>query len=464
MEDFDNKPTETGGESSAAPQDTEPCTDVVEPCTEIAEPCTESAELCNANTAAEPADYDSAKTKLKPVWKGIALASVLIICAFAGAFFGVFYICRTSIYKESKFFDAFIAKWSGVTENRVEVEYISGEYKGDAIELADKALSHTVIVRAGQLKDEGNTFVQSNSGSGVIYARVDNSSTYYIVTNYHVVSGASHIITDVYDESETDEKNNRYNAQLLYTDELSDIAVLKISSSKELAVAKQADSSNAQHGQSIIIAGNPLGNGFAVSLGYISNPYRVTSANNYIPLMTLDAAVNFGNSGGGVYDTAGNLIGLVVSKASGEDVDGIGYAIPVNTVNSVVNDLLTTPGYVKGRPALGITVIGISNTLSYSAVAENDLNGYIYPTENPKHGVYIIESKNAPLKKGDLIVSIDGTLITASADISAVLLGKKPGETVSVTVERQSLDPESGEIIYTPKTESVTLIERDFPD
>lgn len=415
------------------------------------EPCTEAA----ASEGAEP-------DKLKRLWVRVGCAALLLVFAFTGAFFGVAYMCRTSVFGDSDFFAAFIAKWAGVTENRVEVDYVSGEYRGDAIELAEKTMSTTVLVHIGYRKENGG-FVQTNSGSGVIYARIQNSDKYYIVTNYHVIENAPGVLVEIRDEGAENESDNRFDATVKYSDQMSDIAVLMIECDKELSVATQADSSKAKAGQSIIIAGNPLGHGFAVSLGYISNPYRVTTANNNVPLMTVDASVNPGNSGGGVYDSAGNLLGIVVSKASGTDIDGIGYAIPVNTINEVVNDLLTW-GYVKGRPALGITVRGLFNATTFYMAMEGELNGYIFDDSSLRYGVYIIESKNPLLQKGDRIVQVDGTPVSASADISSALLDKKPGNAISVTVERATKPDPEGAVVYTQYTFDVLLIERDFPD
>ncbi len=416
----------------------------------------------SAECAAAGGFVDDRGGRLKKLWLCIGTAILLLVFAFTGAFFGVAYVCSSSVFRDSDFFDAFIAKWSGVSENRVEVDYISGEYRGDAIALAEKTLNTTVVVHIGYRRENGS-FVQTNSGSGVIYGRVEGGDKYYIVTNYHVVEGALDVLVEIRDSGTEDERNNRFDATVKYVDQMSDLAVLQIECDKELSVATQADSSKAKAGQSIIVAGNPLGQGFAVSLGYISNPYRVTTANNNIPLMTIDASVNPGNSGGGVYDSVGNLIGIVVSKASGADVDGIGYAIPINTVNEVVSDLLTW-GYVKGRPAIGITVRGIFNATSFYAAMEGELNGYIFDDASLRYGVYVIDSKNSLIQRGDRIVQVDGTPISASADVSSALLDKKPGNAISVTVERATKPDPEGAVVYTQYTFDVLLIERDFPD
>ena len=456
MEDFENKEQLSDGTEQEG--DDISLAGVIEP--QIDDDQThESKEIAGA--CLQEYEYDS-RNKMKKLWMRVGTAALLLVFAFTGAFFGVAYVCHTTVFGDSDFFDAFIARWAGVTENRVEVDYVSGEYTGDAIELAEKVLGTTTVVHIGYRRENGN-FVQTNSGSGVIYARVGNTNKYYVITNAHVVENSPQVLVEIRDESNENKNENRYDATVKHVDQLSDIAVLMIECDRELQVSKQADSSKAKAGQSIIVAGNPLGHGFAVSIGYISNPYRVSTSNNNIPLMTLDVSVNPGNSGGGVYDTAGNLIGLVVSKASGTDIDGIGYAIPVNTVNEVVNDLLSY-GYVKGRPAIGITVRGLFNATTFYDAMENELNGLIFDDASLRFGVYVVESKNPLIKIGDRIVQVDGTPISASADISAALLDKLPGNSISITVERARKESEDSAVVYEQFTFDILLIDRDFPD
>lgn len=402
---------------------------------------------------------DKAEAKLKRVWLGITMAITTLLIAFTGAFFGVVYVCRTSIFGDSEFFDAFIAKWAGVTERRVEVDYISGEYKEDTTELAAKTLASTVIVRKGY-RNENGSFVQTASGSGVIFSEVSDG-VYYVVTNFHVVEGAKSILVEIY--SSDGDTPKRFEAEARYLDKSGDIAVLEFECDEELAVATQGDSSKVKAGQRIIVAGNPLGSGFAVSIGYVSNPYREPTSNSCVPIMTLDTTVNPGNSGGGVYDFAGNLIGIIVAKASGEDIDGIGYAIPINDVNVIIDDLLRY-GYVKGRGAFGITVTSVYNISRYTELMQGELNGYIFDTDDPHYGVYIInvETPNSLLKKGDRIISVGGSSVTVTDDISEVLISKKPGSVVRVIVERA--EKKDDEITYTTVSLDVVLVERKTAD
>jgi len=353
---------------------------------------------------------------------GGILATIVL---FFGAFYGVYFTLNTSVFKDSEFFAAFVAKWSGVTENRVEVEYISGEYRGDNIELSSAVLNNTVLVRTVQKNETTGTLEPLSQGSGAIYSYNAENGYTLVVTNHHVIENGGDILIETF-------AGDRYYGKVKATDAVTDLALIEFTADKPLTAAKQADSDNLKFGQNAVVAGNPLGHGFAVSFGYIAHP-KCSTGEASDPLIQLDISVNPGNSGGGVFDSQGNLIGIICSKASGENIDGIGYAIPINTVNDVIDDLLAY-GYVQGRPALGITVVDIRNEAAYRECMENDLNGYL--DANVRLGVFIIESKNSMLKKGDRIVSINGKNVIANESVSDAIKKLSPGTAVDIKVER----------------------------
>ena len=229
---------------------------------------------------------------------------------------------------------------------------------------------------------------------------------------------------------------------------------------KDLPVAQTADSDNLKAGQTVIVGGNPLGLGFAVSMGYVGSP-SVNAGDMGGALIQLDVSVNPGNSGGGVFDTQGNLIGVVVSKAAGESIDGIGYAIPVNRMLSVIDDLLKY-GYVKNRPALGVTVLNVTST-NWTSAMLGELNGYLFESDENKYGVYVIESTNSTeLKKGDRIVSVDGIKITSSETLLKAISSKTPNTSVKIVVERAEVSGD--QVTYKTVTVTVMLRERDWAD
>ena len=360
------------------------------------------------------------------ILKRVALIVCATLMAFLGAFYGMYYTVNSSVFKDSEFFAAFLAKWSGVTENRVEVDYIITEHTGENIELADAILNDTVLVRTVTKNTTTNVLEPLSHGSGVIYSHTESSGYTLVITNYHVIENGGDILIETL-------SGDRYYATVKATDAQTDLALLEFTSDKKLTAAVQGDSDKLKYGQSAAVAGNPLGHGFGVSFGYIAQP-KATTGDASDPQIQLDISVNPGNSGGGVFNSQGHLIGIVVSKASGENVDGIGYAIPINLVNDVVNDLLAF-GYVQGRPALGITVTNILTEAQYKYYAENELSGLIDPNKVTL-GVYIIESKNSQLKVGDRIVSIDGITVITNENVSKAISKLSPGTAVEIKVSR----------------------------
>jgi S1-C subfamily serine protease len=387
--------------------------------------------LEHQSASPEPEPFvDKDRNKMLKIWKWIGIITLIIVTAFTGAFAGMVYACESSLLSDSTFFDAFMAKWAGVTENRIELDKYVYDYTDSSTELAEKVLATTVRVKV--VYQAGGKETVSSNGSGVIYAKHGNK--YTVITNYHVVTNEMYT---GYEIECIDGKT--YKATVYKKDETSDIAIMYFESEEEYSVTDIADSKNAKAGQSIIVGGNPLGHGFGVSFGHVSNPRRVTTANNNVPLMTIDASVNPGNSGGGVYDYNGNLLALVVAKATGTDVDGVGYAIPVDTVNEVVTDLLTL-GYVKGRPLIGITVSSIYTIDAYNSAMNGELAGYLPDVNDsfkPQYfGVYIFDSENPKLKKGDRLIKVDGKTITVNDDVSNALLSHRAGEAIEIVVER----------------------------
>ena len=218
------------------------------------------------------------------------------------------------------------------------------------------------------------------SGSGVIL-----TSDGYIVTNNHVVSGADKIKVYLQDGTE-------YEAQLIGADSYTDLAVIKIDA-ENLPAATVGSSSTLMVGDTIYAIGNPLGVlATSVSKGIVSGLDReVTIDGQQMTLMQVNASVNPGNSGGGLFNADGELVGIVNSKASGENVEGIGFAIPMDTAKSVITDLMDH-GFVTGRPYLGIVMQNVAFT-----TGNRGFFGSSYTT-HPQ--IYSIESGSAAEKAG----------------------------------------------------------------
>lgn len=264
----------------------------------------------------------------------------------------------------------------------------------------------------------GGTYTSTAAGSGVII-----SEDGYIITNNHVIENANTIKVTTYDGKE-------YDATLVGTDSKSDIAVIKIDATG-LTAATIGDSSKIAAGDTAVVIGNPLGTlGGTVTDGIISAASReITINNESMELIQTNAAINSGNSGGGLFDGNGNLIGIVNAKdsgttSSGATIEGLGFAIPINTAMDVAKQLMEN-GKVTDRATLGVYLQELDqNYQNYSA------------------GLYITDvmkgsgAEKAGLQAYDKIVKADDTDISSYADLSAVLAKKKVGDTIDLTIER----------------------------
>lgn len=347
----------------------------------------------------------------------VTLKNILIIflVALLGSGLGTFSVL--SLYnKEHK-----SSLESNVVVNEVEYTGIEKSDYTKAIEKAyDTVVEITCTIRSSNSSGffffEGNS-TSTSAGSGVIF-----SSDGYIVTNYHVIEG-------LVDEETLEVKaynGQTYGAKVVGYDSKTDLAVLKIEAN-DLPYASFADSSQLMLGEDVIAIGNPLGLGVSCSNGIVSALEKEIYINNvYMTVIQTNAAVNAGNSGGGLFDINGNLIGIVNAKKSAgmssTSVEGMGYAIPANTVTRIINELITN-GYVKDRATIGIKVA--TNSSYYSTDG-------VLVTEVIEGG----SAEKAGLQANDVIVSIDDTKVSSYADLSKALDSKSIGQTVNIEVLR----------------------------
>ena len=257
-------------------------------------------------------------------------------------------------------------------------------------------------------------YIATGAGSGVII-----SDDGYIVTNNHVIEGANNIIVKLSDGEE-------HSAKLIGTDTRLDVAVIKIEKDN-LQSAIFGDSEKLKIGDEVIAIGNPLGEfGGSVTDGIISGKNReITVENQNMTLLQTNAQINKGNSGGGLFDGNGNLIGIVVAKSAGDSVEGLGFAIPINDAKDVIQQIIDH-GYVTNRPTLGVSI----SEVPYGGTQ--------------KAGVYIADivegspAEKAGLLINDRIISIDKTEVTVLADLSNYIQDKKVGDTVLISVVRNN--------------------------
>ncbi len=284
----------------------------------------------------------------------------------------------------------------------------------DSVATTVVEISTETVVGGGWL---GN-YVSSGAGSGVVI-----SSDGYIVTNNHVIEGADTISVRTSD-------GTVYTAALIGRDAASDIAVLWVDT-KGLALprAQLGCSADLVVGETVFAIGNPLGSlGGTVTDGIISATARsIAISGQNMTLLQTNAAVNPGNSGGGLFNMAGQLIGVVNAKCSQDDVEGLGFAIPVDTAYEVIDQLIRY-GYVRGVVDAGLSL--------YDVTSSNILSAWRY-FNSQYAGVYILESAyTTELMYGDLLYSVDGIRVTTSADVEAILAQYEVGDSITLTVIR----------------------------
>jgi len=272
------------------------------------------------------------------------------------------------------------------------------------------------------------TYKAEGNGSGVII-----SNDGYILTNNHVISGASNIKVRLRDGTE-------YDATLIGKDSKTDIAIIKIDA-KNLTPATLGNSDSLVVGELAVAIGNPLGQlGGTVTDGIISALEReIKLDNSTMNLIQTNAAINPGNSGGGLFNANGELIGIVVAKSSGVDVEGLGFAIPINDVKGVINDLLEN-GYASNRAFLGVSL----RDASYSNNNGGIWSMYSMFMQNISYGAAIdsiVEgspAEKAGLKKDDIIVSVDNEVISSASDVTSKISTYNVGDKITIGIIRDN--------------------------
>ena len=292
----------------------------------------------------------------------------------------------------------------------------------DVSDIVEKCKDSVVEITTESVSSGNSIFgqyVSQGAGSGVIISKDG-----YIVTNNHVVSGATSLKVTTTDGTE-------YDASVVGKDSQTDLAVIKVDANN-LQAATLGDSDILQVGDPAIAIGNPLGElGGTVTTGIISATDRqITIDDETMTLLQTDAAINPGNSGGGLFNADGNLIGIVNAKESSTGIEGLGFAIPITPAQDIITELMQN-GSVTSRPALNVSL-------------------YDYTSNNPgqyskyKDGCYIVQivkngaADKAGLKQNDRILSFDGEQIQSTSDVKNVLKKHKIGDTVKMVVERDS--------------------------
>lgn len=308
-------------------------------------------------------------------------------------------------------------KLEDATGSKMTVQEVTNKTKGSVVEIKTESVSADAWMQQ---------YVTEGAGSGVVM-----TADGYIMTNNHVIDGASKITVTTSDDKE-------YEAKLVGTDSITDIAVLKISA-KNLTPATYGNSDQLAVGDMAVAIGNPLGElGGTVSAGIISALDRELAIDGKtMTLLQTDASINPGNSGGGLFNGDGQLIGIVVAKSSGSNVEGLGFAIPINKAADVAQQLMEK-GYVSDQPSTGMSYAESSQG---NGAAQFFGNSQDSQSQSSSTAVYIQEvtgtnAKKAGFQSGDLVYAVDGTRITSFNTLSSIVTSHKVGDKLTYTIVR----------------------------
>ena len=358
-----------------------------------------------------------AKKEKKYVTKGaliVCMILTMIISSLLGAFMAGTYFSKTSADGRTARQDSELSQLnlSDATGSELTVSEIVDMNENAVVE---------ILMSGTQQNMWGQMQLVQGAGSGVI-VREDG----YIATNYHVIQGANKVEVTLHN-------GESYQAKIVGSDPANDIAVIKIDA-KRLTTATVGDSSTVDVGDLAVAIGNPLGQlGGTATTGIISALDRTLDVEGTtLTLMQTDAAINGGNSGGGLFNSKGELIGIVESKASAVGVEGLAFALPINTVSPIINDLIENGGKAQvadATPAVGIVISDVSEE-----------NAQYYGLESA--GVYVAQvtgenAMKAGFQNEDRIVSFNGKEISNSNEFISLVRKCKVGDTVTIVVSRK---------------------------
>lgn len=299
-----------------------------------------------------------------------------------------------------------------------EVKEILSDGKLTIPQRAEKVKASVVGIVNYQQSSTSMYSTAGSEGSGIIM-----SEDGYIITNAHVISDAIGLKVVLSDGTE-------YAAQIVGADTKTDLAVIKIEASG-LTAAEFGNSDQLEVGEQVIAVGNPTGLelGGTLTVGYVSALNRQIDSSNALNYIQTDAAINPGNSGGALANEYGQVIGINSAKISGDGYEGLGFAISINDAQPIIDDLINY-GYVKGRVRMGISVYEMDAFMAQLNKAPQGLIVASVEAGTP--------AASSGLVPGDIITAIDGNNISAFDNIASLLEGKKPGDSIILSVFRRT--------------------------
>ena len=361
--------------------------------------------------------------EMKPVKKnrmGLKITALALVCALLGGAIGggiVYGVGRSSS-------DA-VVNSSGRTVSQVSLKTVDGKTEmTDAEVYAANVNSVVSINTTGTAGTNifGQPVQTASSGSGFIL-----TTDGYIVTNHHVIADADSVKVTLYN-------GDTYDATVVGGDEDYDIAVLKIDA-EDLQPVTLGDSSKLNVGDRVLAIGNPLGElTFSMSGGMVSSVNRTINVDGTpFNMIQTDASINPGNSGGPLFNSYGEVVGIVSAKYSSysnESVEGLGFAIPINDVWSMIEDIMTN-GYVTNKPYLGATVGTMTEQMAAQYRYDITSGVFIYSVEEGG------AADKAGLRMGDVIAKVGDTEVNTMEDLNAAKKQYSAGDTVTMTIDRQ---------------------------
>lgn len=371
----------------------------------------------NHSANAKPPKAKKPKKQRKPISRGgIAIALAVTMVFSCGLGFGGGYFANKVNTSTSGSLNITKTSNSGTTTTA------SSTSKANSTSEIVKKTADSVVEISTESVVTGSfaqQYVQQGAGSGVII-----SQDGYILTNNHVINGANSVKVRLRDSTE-------YDATIIGSDSDNDIALLKVNATG-LSPATFGDSNSLAVGDYVVAIGNPLGElGGTVTDGIISALARkVTIEDTQMTLLQTNAQVNPGNSGGGLFNANGELVGIVNAKQSATEVEGIAFAIPINNVLDILSDLKEY-GYVTGKVDLGIDFTDITSDETAFYYGVNQTGCYVLSVDSGSN------AEKAGVTRGDLVTKVNDTDVSTSEDITTALEKAEVGDTVTFTVSRR---------------------------
>ena len=363
--------------------------------------------------------------EMKPVKKnriGMKLTAMALCCALLGGAVGGGIVWGVGNHSGETSVNV-----SGRTVSQVSLKTVDGQTEMSDAEIYAANVNSVVSINVTGTSGYnffGQPVQSASSGSGFVL-----TSDGYIVTNYHVVKDAQTVKVTMYNGDE-------YDAQYVGGDEDYDIAVIKIEATGLPAVTL-GNSEELNVGDHVLAIGNPLGElTFSMSGGMVSSVNRTINVDGTpFNMIQTDTSINPGNSGGPLLNSYGEVVGIVSAKYSstgsnGETAEGLGFAIPINDVSSMIQDIMTN-GYVSNRAYLGATIGTLNASMAQQYRYDITEGAFVYSVEDGG------PADQAGLQLGDVITAIDDTEITSLDDLTAARKSYTAGDTCTLTVYRQ---------------------------